>query len=63
MILDYNGCNVSKFPIDVSIVIGFEFFFTFWCNFWHGYMDVFLNLVDIQILFFLNFVMCFHPKQ
>jgi hypothetical protein len=29
MILDYNGCNVSKFPIDVSIVIGFEFFFTF----------------------------------
>lgn len=24
MIIDYNGCDVSKFPIDVSIVIGFE---------------------------------------
>jgi hypothetical protein len=24
MIIDYNGCDVSKFPIGVSIVIGFE---------------------------------------
>ncbi len=48
MIIDYNGCDVSKFPIDVSIVIGFECFFTFWYNFWHGYKDVVLNLVDLQ---------------
>ncbi len=25
MIIDYNGCDVSKFLIDVSIVIGFFF--------------------------------------
>jgi hypothetical protein len=63
MIIDYNGCDVSKFPIDVSIVIGFEKKITFWYNFWHGNKDVVLNLVDLQFYFFLNFVMCFHPKQ
>jgi hypothetical protein len=48
MIIDYNGCNVSNFPIDVSIVIGFEIFVTFWYNFWHVYKYVVLNLVDLQ---------------
>ncbi len=42
MIIDYNGCDVSKFPIDVSIVIGFEknshfdisFGMVIWMLFW-----------------------------